>query len=234
MSAHRHGPGPEHDFEPVLGLPETLPQGERLLWQGTPDWKALARRAFHLRKLAIYFGVIVAVNLVSKFAQDASPGEIVFSTVWTTFLAMSGLGLVGLLAWLSARTTVYTITDRRLVMRIGIVLTMTFNVPFRSIRSAGVALYPDGVGDVPIALGADDKIAYAHLWPHARPWRVAHPEPMLRCVPDAARVSRILAEAWSTATGGAAARVPAASQAVRPDRQVDGLVDAQQPALAGR
>jgi hypothetical protein len=234
LSAHRHGPGPEHDFEPVLGLPEALPQGERMLWQGSPDWKALARRAFHLRKLAVYFGAIVAVNLASKLAQDAGAGEIVFSTAWTALLATAGLGLVGLLAWLSARTTVYTITDRRLVMRIGIVLTMTFNVPFRSIRSAGVALYPDGVGDVPIALGADDKIAYAHLWPHARPWRVAHPEPMLRCVPDAARVSRILADAWSAATGGATARPVAAPQAARPDRHDDGRADGQHPALAVR
>lgn len=229
MSAHRHGPGPEHEFEPVLGLPEALPEGERMLWQGSPDWKVLARRAFHVRKLAVYFGVIVAANLVSKLAQDAGMAEILFSTAWTTLLATAGLGLVGLMAWLSARTTVYTITDRRLVMRIGIVLTMTFNVPFRSIRSAGVALYPDGMGDVPIALGAEDKIAYAHLWPHARPWRVAHPEPMLRCVPDAARVSRILADAWSSATGGATARPAVAPQAIRPDR----LADGQQTALAG-
>ena len=42
------------------GLPERLPDGERLLWQGAPDWRALARQAFHVRGLAIYFGAIVA------------------------------------------------------------------------------------------------------------------------------------------------------------------------------
>ena len=42
------------------------------------------------------------------------------------------------MAWLSARNTVYTITDRRVVMRIGIVLTLTFNLPFKRIAAAGL------------------------------------------------------------------------------------------------
>jgi hypothetical protein len=57
---------------------------------------------------------------------------------------------------------------------------------------------------------------------------------MLRCVPDAARVSRILADAWSAATGGATARPVAAPQAARPERHDDGRADGQQPALASR
>jgi hypothetical protein len=228
LSGHRHGPGPEHDFEPVPGLPERLPAGERMLWQGSPDWKALARRAFHVRKLSVYFGAIIVANLASKIAQDAGAGEIVFSTVWTTLLAASALGILSAMAWFSARTTMYTITDRRIVMRIGIVLTMTFNIPYTAIRSAGVRLYPAGFGDVPFALGPDDKIAYPHLWPHARPWRLARPEPMLRCVPDAARVSRILADAWTQATGGTAARPVTEAHPARPAQHGDG-----RPALAG-
>ena len=37
----------EHDDEPQNGLPEALPAGERLLWQGSPDWRVLARHGFH-------------------------------------------------------------------------------------------------------------------------------------------------------------------------------------------
>ena len=40
---------PEHEFEAALGLPEPLPRGERLLWQGAPDWRVMAREAMHLR-----------------------------------------------------------------------------------------------------------------------------------------------------------------------------------------
>ena len=42
----------EHEFEAVTGLPEPLPAGERVLWQGSPDWRALAREAFHLPAIA--------------------------------------------------------------------------------------------------------------------------------------------------------------------------------------
>ena len=44
-----------------------------------------------------------------------------------------------------------------------------------------------------------DKVAYLLLWPHARPWRLSKPEPMLRAVPDAARVAAILARALAAA-----------------------------------
>ena len=32
----------DYEFEPVPGLPEELPPGEMLLWQGAPDWKTIA------------------------------------------------------------------------------------------------------------------------------------------------------------------------------------------------
>jgi hypothetical protein len=38
----------EYENEPVRGLPETLPPGETLLWQGEPDWLSMARRTFRL------------------------------------------------------------------------------------------------------------------------------------------------------------------------------------------
>ena len=40
MTAPR--PVHEHEFEPQFGLPERLPDSERLLWQGSPSWRALA------------------------------------------------------------------------------------------------------------------------------------------------------------------------------------------------
>ena len=59
----------EHDFEPVHGLPAHLPQGERLLWQGAPSWRSLAIRAFHVRKVAIYFGLFGLWQIGSALAS---------------------------------------------------------------------------------------------------------------------------------------------------------------------
>ena len=57
-------PHHEHEFEAAPGLPEPLPRGERLLWQGRPDWRQLALHAFHVRKLAFYFAFMLLVQLL--------------------------------------------------------------------------------------------------------------------------------------------------------------------------
>lgn len=216
-AAHRHTAGPEHEYEPQRGLPEVLPAGETLIWQGSPDWRALARGAFHLRKLAVYFALMLALRGIVAYADGQSAANAVMAALWLLPLAALGLGLVATLAWLSARGTVYTLTSKRVVMRIGIVLTVTYNLPFQRIAGADLALGADGHGDIALALAGKDRIAYLQLWPHARPWRMARPEPSLRGVPDAARVAQKLVAAWSAATGRSAAPAPSAAQSAEAD-----------------
>lgn len=230
--AHRHtSSGHEHEFEPQRGLPEALPHDEKLLWQGSPDWRMLARRAFHVRKLALYFAAMVLMRATVVLNDTGSVLSALRSALSPLALAVAALGLVLLMAWLSARSTVYTLTTHRVVMRIGIVLTLTFNIPYRRVAMAGLRLDAGGTGDMPLALLPPDHIAYLHLWPHARPWRVARPEPMLRSVPDAARVSELLTQAWSQATGMAGG-ARSAAEPVRP--QPKALQGQGQPALAGQ
>ncbi len=49
----------EHEFEAEHGLPEPLPPGERILWQGAPDWRTLAVQVMRVRTLAIYFALML-------------------------------------------------------------------------------------------------------------------------------------------------------------------------------
>ena len=224
--SHRHSPPGqhEHDFEPSHGLPEALPRGEVVLWQGRPDWQDLARRVFHVRKLAVYFAVILGLRATYGWSQGDAAASIAMALAMLLPLVLLAISLLTLFAWLYGRTTVYTITNKRVVMRIGIVLSMTLNLPFKRIASADLRRTDTGLGDIPLRLMKGDKIAFMHLWPHARPWRLAEPEPMLRSLPDSAKVASLLAEAWAEANGrdkpGALA---AASQAdtgnVRPHEQ---------------
>jgi hypothetical protein len=208
MSDHDHGP------EPVPGLPEALPAGERILWQGAPHWQAMARHVFHLRGLALYFAAMLALRAIATVSDGGTLADALASAARLAPLAVAALALVTLIAWLSARATLYTITNRRVAMRIGIVLTVTFNLPLRTIESAALRPYRDGTGDIALTLGGRDRIAYLHLWPHARPWRYTRPEPMLRAVPDAASVAQLLVRATAAAPGAAVApAVPAASDA---------------------
>ena len=49
----------EHEFEAAHGLPEQLPAGEKIIWQGSPDWVTLAVKVMHLRTIAIYFAAML-------------------------------------------------------------------------------------------------------------------------------------------------------------------------------
>jgi hypothetical protein len=204
------------------GLPAPLPPGERLLWQGTPRWGALARRAFHVRKLAIYCAVLLAWRVVADVAEGQPQTAIALGALWLAPLMLAAVGIPALLAWLFSRTTVYTITSRRVILRSGVALPMTLNIPFRVIASAALKTYRDGTGDIPLVLAGSDRISYLHLWPNARPWRMTRPEPMLRGVPDGARVAEILAGALAAAAGPAPPEQPRerAAVAVREPREL--------------
>lgn len=195
----------EHEFEPQYGLPERLPERERIVWQGSPSWTLLARRAFHADKVAVYFALLLAWRFGATLSDGAGLAAALRSTAWLLPLFASGLALLLLLAWLTARSAVYTLTDRRVVMRIGIVLTVTYNLPLARIDRADLRPFGESdAGDIALALEPATRIAWLHLWPHVRPWRVSRPQPMLRSLPEAKRVSALLATAWSQANGVAA------------------------------
>lgn len=198
MNAHH-----EHEFEAAPGLPEPLPAGERILWQGAPNWRVLAVQAFHVRKLTIYFAAMLGLQALY---QSGQPGGLVLAQLATSGgLALIALLLLAATAWFSARTTLYTLTNQRIVMRVGIVLTLTFNLPLRKIAGASLGLHADGFGDVALALKGSDRIAFLNLWPHARPWAVKNPEPSLRCLPDAAALGARIQQAWQQANPGVGA-----------------------------
>jgi len=69
-------PTHEHEWEAAPGLPAPLPQGETVLWQGSPDWRQLALHAFHVRKIAIYFGLMLAVQGAFLLGEGATGGDL--------------------------------------------------------------------------------------------------------------------------------------------------------------
>ncbi len=194
--------GQEHEFEPQFGLPERLPGGERLLWQGQPLPALVARRIFHLPLVTGYFGLMLAWRIGAQLQDGATLLAALRGSLALALMAAVAIGILAALARLAASTTVYTLTDKRVVMRIGIVLTVTYNLPLKHIDAAHLLPLagPSGTqGEVALQLRSDTRIAYLHLWPHARPWLFARPQPMLRCLADAQGVSRQLAEAWAAA-----------------------------------
>jgi Bacterial PH domain len=215
----------EHEFEAQYGLPEALPEGERILWQGAPDWKVLARRVFHTRKVAVYFALMLTWRFFSVMADTQSLAEAFGSLKWLAAFFALGLGLLLLLGWWSAHSTAYTLTNKRVVMRIGIVLTVTYNLPLSRVERADLHDAGGGCQDIALTLERGTSIAWLHLWPHVRPWRLAQTQPMLRALPGASAVSTLLATAWSEVNGVAA--TPQREATTTPARSVRPVLIAQ-------
>jgi hypothetical protein len=195
-----------HDFEPVPGLPERLPAGEHILWQGAPRWRSLTRRVFHLRLVTLYFAVMIAWSVASTLADGGGLTHALVSALLSVPMWLAAVALFGLIGWLMARTTVYTVTNRRVVLRIGVALPLNVNLPFSAIEAVDLKTYGDGTGDVSLTLARGQRFAYALAWPHTRPWRFTRPQPTFRNIPDAAAAAEILARALAPTQAQAKAK----------------------------
>ena len=176
----------EYDNEPIRGLPGFLPEGEEILWQGAPSWRLFLRSALFAKWIAGYFLALA----VFAFAQAGMIGAL--GTLAGGLLA---LGLLAAFAWGVEKTTVYTITNRRVVLRIGVALNKCINLPLAQIGGAEMRALGGTTGDIALTLTGAHRIGYAVLWPHARPWQFSRVQPMLRALTDAEAVARLLARA---------------------------------------
>ncbi|NJS14827.1 MAG: PH domain-containing protein [Sphingopyxis sp.] len=95
-------------------------------------------------------------------------------------------------AWGVGRTTVYTLTNKRIVLRVGVALNKCINLPLSEIEAANLKALSDGHGNIVLQLKGMPRLGYLMLWPHARSLRFVRPQPMLRAIPDARRVAQLL------------------------------------------
>ena len=184
----------DYAVEPIRGLPEAPPPEEKILWQGAPDPWEMAKHVFHIRIVALYLLALTAWRF-NTHLQAGHWRAAVVATLSLMTISLLALGLLALLAWLCSRTSVYTITSKRIVLRIGISLPTAINIPFTVIGAADLRAHANGTGDISLVLTGEDRIAYSNFWPHVRPWRLNRPQPMLRGITEVRAVAGLLGEA---------------------------------------
>ncbi|MEM1429317.1 MAG: photosynthetic complex putative assembly protein PuhB [Pseudomonadota bacterium] len=189
---------PKHDFDfdHAPGLPEPLPKGESILWQGKPNAWRLAVESLSLKWIIGYF-VLLAFWRVGSALADHSAGVALASLVPIAVLAVAATAIFYAFSWAQARATLYTVTTGRVILRIGAALPVTLQMPYRRIENIALDLRRTGHGTIAFEPQKDggDSLGYAVLWPHVRPWHMRFPQPAFRCIPNAASVAEILAEA---------------------------------------
>ena len=182
----------EHEIEPVPGLPGLLPEGEEMLWQGRPSARLVARHVLKNRWIAGYFVVLGVWALIGGLYDGRPLAGIVFSVAVLTALAAVVLGLLELFAFAVEKTTLYTITSRRVVLRFGVAFSMTLNLPFTQVNAVSIGKLGGKAGSIAIQLLPGHRMSWLVQWPHVRAWRLAEPEPSLICLADASAVADIL------------------------------------------
>jgi Bacterial PH domain len=175
------------------GLPDHLPDGERLIWQGKPNWKHLAVNAFQVRKVAIYFGAIILGQGVYKLLHGATPLEAAQSIPIIAALGLIACSMLLALAYASAKTSHYTLTNKRCLMKVGLALPVIINVPFRQVDGVAFATTSGTSGNICFKTAGETRLAYLMLWPHCKPWYMAKPQPAFRDIPDVEVVAQKLA-----------------------------------------
>jgi Bacterial PH domain len=175
------------------GLPDHLPEGERLIWQGKPDWKRLAINAFHVRKVAGYFALIIVAQGALRLSNGASWAEALNAVPVLLGLGVAACAILVLLAYASAKTTRYTLTSKRALMKVGIALPVIINLPFKQIDGVSFANTGKGAGTIVFKTGGQTRLAYLLLWPHAKPWHLTKPQPAFRDIPEVETVASRLA-----------------------------------------
>ena len=180
--------------EPINGLPELPPRGEVILWQGRPNWFRLTVESLNLWWVVAYFAVLTTWRFITVIDVLSFERAIIMTLpfVIMTLIVVLLLMLVG---FIQARATVYTITNRRVAMRIGAALTVTLNIPYTQIENAAVSVGKAGCGNIALETKGASKFSYLVLWPHIRSWKLSKPEPTLRAIPDVQSVAQILAKA---------------------------------------
>tara|TARA_B100001093_G_C26537535_1_gene888721 strand:+ start:67 stop:705 length:639 start_codon:yes stop_codon:yes gene_type:complete len=183
--------------EPIKGLPGILPEGEDILWQGRPNWWALSKDSLNVYWVLGYFIVLAVWRYLSLYQVEGTGYAMAGSLPLMVLGIVACTILVGI-AYIQARMTIYTITTKRVVMRIGAALTITFNFPYKKISNANLGLRKDGTGTIALELIGYNKVSYLVLWPHLRPWKMSNPQPAFRCIDNPEEVAKILSKAAET------------------------------------
>lgn len=154
----------------------------------------MSKESLNLYWVAGYFVFLAAWRFTA--VVDLMPlGQAIWASVPFLILGAIACAILLVIAWVQAHYTVYTVTNRRVAMRIGAALNVTLNLPYTQIANANLDLRKAGTGTIAFDLLGDTRISYLVCWPHVRPWKISPTQPALRCINDAERIAAMISEA---------------------------------------
>ena len=149
-----------------------LPAGERVLWSGAPDQRAIARYLLRERWVLGFVAVSMAIgvgDVLQHGGSDTGP-RLIGVAMLSAILVAIAIVSIRFFAWRIATTSKYVITDKRMFFNIGMVLRADANIPFSSVEGVDLLRRSDGSADLMVSLSGTREIPWLLLFPHMS-WR---------------------------------------------------------------
>ena len=170
---------------------DAIPEGESILWKGKPSFWGFSWYFFGLKLLAFYLiilSVVFAARLTvtdffTAFVVDFLP--FLLSGILTSFILMA-------LAKIQSQSSVYIITENRVIIKSGAALSFLISMPFKKIKAVNLQKRKGSLGTISFELNSGKRVPYISCWPSVRPWRFKKTEPAFSCIENVDEVATIL------------------------------------------
>ena len=178
-------------FEVHKNILDAIPEGESILWKGKPSFWGFSWYFFGLKLLAFYLiilSVVFAARLTvtdffTAFIVDFLP--FLLSGILTSFILMA-------LAKIQSQSSVYIITENRVIIKSGAALSFLISMPFKKIKAVNLQKRKGSLGTISFELNSGKRVPYISCWPSVRPWRFKKTEPAFSCIENVDEVATIL------------------------------------------
>ena len=178
-------------FEAPKNILDAIPNGESILWKGRPSLWGFSWNLFGLKWITLYLGILSIVSVARFFASDF------YTAFFFDFLPffLSGIFVSIILIGLAATqpySTVYIITENRVIIKTGAALSFLISMPFKKIKEVNLQKRGASIGTISFELLSEKRVPYISCWPSVRPWKFKRTQPAFSCIGSVDEVATIL------------------------------------------
>ena len=178
-------------FEAPKNILDAIPNGESILWKGRPSLWGFSWNLFGLKWITLYLSILSIVSVARFFASDF------YTAFYVDFLPffLSGIFASIILIGLAATqtySTVYIITENRVIIKTGAALSFLISMPFKKIKEVNLQKRGASIGTISFELLSERRVPYISCWPSVRPWKFKRTQPAFSCIGSVDEVATIL------------------------------------------
>ena len=178
-------------FEAPKNILDAIPCGESILWKGRPSLWGFSWNLFGLKWITFYLSILSIVSIARFFASDFHTAFYIDFLPFFLSGIFASIILIGLAAT-QTYSTVYIITENRVIIKTGAALSFLISMPFKKIKEVNLQKRGASIGTISFELLSEKRVPYISCWPSVRPWKFKRTQPAFSCIGSVDEVATIL------------------------------------------